>query len=97
MTILKDARTKRLYARMKGRMLIHNKCVSTKETHVNRTKGAPKKQKTESQWAKSRKRSSSIELRGTKKRVGTIKNISYFKPTTDQRKEIERKLGEQEC
>ena len=61
---------------------------------MKRAKGAPKSQKTESQRVKSRKKRNSIELRGKMKRVGTIKNISYFEPTTDQRKEIERKLAE---
>ena len=68
MTNLTDARAKKLYTRMKGRMSEQNKCVPTKETHVNCTKGAPKNQKTKSQRAKIElMKYNSSELRGTKK------------------------------
>ena len=47
-------------------MLEQNKCVPTKETHVNCTKGAPKNQKTESQRAKIElMKYNPSELRGT--------------------------------
>ena len=52
MTSLKDAHAQKNVREDERAYVDTNRCVSTKETHVNGTKGAPKHQKTKSQRAK---------------------------------------------
>ena len=77
-------------ARIKGRMLMHNKCVSTKETLVRRAKGAPKSQKEKAKGQKEKLIEQLNRAQRHQESNGTIENRSNFKLEIHQkRKPIE--------